>query len=143
MVWGPFLLRYIIWIYTRAVLIVYCLNFIDELEVIIYKHWYIFYHLQEKIESPYRFRITLTIRNLVKSGKLTLFHVNLIYYQNFFSFIIYFYCLDFGQFRCISKNSIGQAEEFIEVHGKNYRIYSIQYMYTKIKIILNISNQKL
>ena len=26
--------------------------------------------------------------------------------------------IDFGSFRCISKNSIGQAEEYIEVYGK-------------------------
>ena len=26
--------------------------------------------------------------------------------------------LDFGSFRCISKNSIGQAEEYIELYGK-------------------------
>lgn len=48
------------------------------------------FHIKEEDESVYRFKISLTIKNLVGP--------------------------DFGSFRCISKNSIGQAEAVIELY---------------------------
>jgi len=48
------------------------------------------FQMEEEDESSYRFRMSLTIRNLVSP--------------------------DFGSFRCVSKNSIGHAEEFIELY---------------------------
>merc|ERR1711962_1359508 len=49
------------------------------------------FKMEEEDESSYRFRMSLTIRNLLSAE-------------------------DFGSFRCVSKNSIGHAEEFIELY---------------------------
>ncbi|XP_023337364.1 protein amalgam [Eurytemora carolleeae] len=58
------------------------------------------FKMEEVDESSYRFMITLTIKNLIPP--------------------------DFGSFRCISKNSIGQAEEYIELYEfKTIPTYSV------------------
>ena len=48
--------------------------------------------LQEEPINSYKFRLTLTIKHLQGS--------------------------DFGTYRCISKNSIGQAKELVELYGE-------------------------
>ena len=48
--------------------------------------------LKEKPLNSYKFQLTLTIKRLQPE--------------------------DFGTYRCISKNSIGQAEEVVELYGK-------------------------
>ena len=47
--------------------------------------------LQEEPINSYKFQLTLTIKRLQQE--------------------------DFGTYRCISKNSIGQAEELVELYG--------------------------
>ena len=49
---------------------------------------------QEKPLNSYKFQLTLTIKRLQPE--------------------------DFGTYRCISKNSIGQAEEEVELYGESF-----------------------
>ena len=48
---------------------------------------------QEKAVNSYKFQLTLTIKRLQPE--------------------------DFGTYRCISKNSIGQADEMVELYGES------------------------
>ena len=54
---------------------------------------------QEKPLNSYKFQLTLTIKRLQPE--------------------------DFGTYRCISKNSIGQAEEVVELYGKLHDCLSV------------------
>ena len=65
--------------------------------------------VQENELNGYKFQLVLVIKKLEKVQEIEL-RVSMFYTKNTQG--------DFGTYRCISKNSIGQAEEVVELYGQ-------------------------
>ena len=65
--------------------------------------------VQENELNGYKFQLVLVIKKLEKVQEIEL-RLSVFYTKNTQG--------DFGTYRCISKNSIGQAEEVVELYGQ-------------------------